>query len=316
MTKKLFTIGEPMVVYSSNEADTPLRDSLSFSKDSAGAELNVATGIARLGLDVDYVCAVGNDHHGDYLYNTALKENIDVRHFVRSNQHNTGIYFKELVTKGDPEVFYLRKSSASANFDINYLDNIDFGSYSHAHLSGIFPAISSNAQKVFNEAVSRLVDNNVYITFDPNLRPSLWQTKEEMIEVTNRCALDADVVLPGISEGDILVGSKDPEYIADFYLNQSERTKLVIVKLGSKGAYYGTKDGAKGIVDGYKANKVVSTVGAGDGFAVGYISGKMDGLEDCDAIRRACIIGSLAVQTPGDNDGYPNREELLKIDNS
>lgn len=56
--------------------------------------------------------------------------------------------------------------------------------------------------------------------------------------------------------------------------------------------------------------EVVDTVGAGDGFAVGLISGLLENLGMAEAVQRANWIGSRAVQSRGDMEGLPRREEL------
>jgi len=56
--------------------------------------------------------------------------------------------------------------------------------------------------------------------------------------------------------------------------------------------------------------KVVDTVGAGDGFAVGVISGLLEGLSLPEATVRGNAIGARVVQFPGDSDGLPTRAEL------
>ncbi len=56
--------------------------------------------------------------------------------------------------------------------------------------------------------------------------------------------------------------------------------------------------------------KVVDTVGAGDGFAVGFVSGMLDGLTIEEAVTRANAIGALAVMSPGDSDGLPSKAQL------
>ena len=61
----------------------------------------------------------------------------------------------------------------------------------------------------------------------------------------------------------------------------------------------------------FEVEKVIDTVGAGDGFAVGLISGLIEKLTLKEAVLRGNAIGSLAVQSPGDNDGYPDRQTLI-----
>lgn len=131
-----------------------------------------------------------------------------------------------------------------------------------------------------------------------------------MITTINGLASHAEIVLPGINEGEILMGSREPEAIADFYLNNGEVTQTVIVKLGTDGAYVKQKDGTSYTVPGFTVEKVVDTVGAGDGFAVGLITALIEEKTLEEAVVRANAIGAMAVQSPGDNDGYPTPQEL------
>ena len=54
---------------------------------------------------------------------------------------------------------------------------------------------------------------------------------------------------------------------------------------------------------------MIDTVGAGDGFAAGIISGHLEALCSKDMLIRANAIGAIQVQTLGDNEGLPNIEE-------
>ena len=83
----------------------------------------------------------------------------------------------------------------------------------------------------------------------------------------------------------------------------------MVVKLGGKGAYYARK-GEAGFVPCYTVKKVVDTVGAGDGFAAGLLSGLMEGLPLQSAVLRGNAIGAIQVMSRGDNDGLPTRAQL------
>jgi 2-dehydro-3-deoxygluconokinase len=147
------------------------------------------------------------------------------------------------------------------------------------------------------------------VSFDPNLRPTLWATPELMREAINDLATRADWVLPGLEEGRFLTGEASPETIARYYRQCG--AKLVVVKLGSAGAYFDGETGS-GYVAGFPVAKVVDTVGAGDGFAVGVISALLDGQSVLDAVQRGTWIGARAVQVLGDSEGLPTRAELLE----
>jgi sugar/nucleoside kinase (ribokinase family) len=128
-----------------------------------------------------------------------------------------------------------------------------------------------------------------------------------MVTALNELASLADVVMPGLAEGRLLTGRQEPADIAAFYLARGARR--VVVKLGPEGAFV-AGDGFHGIVPGVPVREVVDTVGAGDGFAVGVISGVLDGLPLRDAAARGNAIGARVVQFRGDCEGLPTRAQL------
>jgi 2-dehydro-3-deoxygluconokinase len=221
--------------------------------------------------------------------------------------YRTGIQLKSKVVNGDPEAPYFRKGSAASHISTDEIDEIDLEDIKHVHITGIPPALSKSCCEANYRLFERAKEKNIYISFDPNLRPALWESKEAMIRTINDLASKADMVLPGPAEGILLMGSEKPEEIADFY--QSLGVKTVVVKMGGAGAYVRTEKEAY-TVEGFKVENVIDTVGAGDGFAVGVISGRLEGLPLEDCVRRGNAIGAIQVQYVSDNEGLPTREEL------
>lgn len=217
---------------------------------------------------------------------------------------------KSKVSSGDPVTAYYRKGSAFSHTTAEDIDKINFAGVSLVHVTGIPPALSLSCREATYRLMERAKENNCYITFDPNLRPALWESEEVMIKVINELASQCDLILPGVSEGAILTGSSEPEKIADFY--QKLGVKDVIIKEGSKGAYV-RSDSESFRQKGFKVKKVVDTVGAGDGFAVGIISGKLENLDMKESVVRANAIGAIQVTFVSDNEGLPTREELDKF---
>src|SRR5690606_1760518 len=117
--------------------------------------------------------------------------------------------------------------------------------------------------------------------------PALWGSADIMRARLNELAALADWVLPGLDEGRLLTGADSAEGIAAFY--QQLGAQAVIVKLGARGAFAQVGDEAFR-VSGYPVEQVVDTVGAGDGFAAGLISGRLDGLDWQASVHRATII--------------------------
>ena len=310
---KVLTVGEPMIVFSSRDLDQSLVDSEHFTTFPSGAELNVAVGLEKLGIKTTYLSNVGNDLLGKKIVNFLQKQKIDVRYLRQDNEWPTGFYFKELVSKGDPQIAYCRKNSAASHLCCSDLANINLADYQAVHVTGILAALSTNALDLTKKILTEAEDKKILSFFDPNIRLSLWKDQTTMIHILNDLSFQANVVLPGVNEGKILAGTSDPEEIADFYLSKSKNTNLVVVKLGAKGAYYETRSGNREYIDGYYTSKIIDTVGAGDGFAVGLISGLISGLKISQSVKRAYAIGSLAIQSHGDNDGYPNVKQLERF---
>ena len=302
------TIGEAMAMFVATQTGE-LTDVEQFIKRVAGAELNVATGLARLGLKVGWVSRVGNDSFGRFIVKSLEKEGIDAQGVTQDGRYATGFQLKSKVENGtDPIVEYFRKGSAASHLSVADYHADYFASARHLHLSGVAAALSASSYELLDHAAATLKAQGKTISFDPNLRPVLWKSEEEMVEKLNRLAFRADWVLPGLKEGMILTGESTPEGIADFYLNKG--VKAVVLKTGADGAWFKTANGEQGAVAAVKVENVVDTVGAGDGFAVGVISALLEGKTLLQAVAQGNKIGSLAIQVQGDSEGLPTRAEL------
>lgn len=308
MSLDVITFGEAMLLLVADRPG-PLEDVETFGKRTAGAETNAAIGLARLGLKVGWASRVGADAMGRFLVRTLENEGVDCSHVVADVGQRTGIQIKGRVEGGgDPPTEYYRKGSAASLFQPDQIDVPWLTSARHLHTTGVFSAVSDSTLATVQRSMALMREAGRTISFDTNLRPALWSSPERMREVVNALAAMADWVLPGIEEGLILTGEKTAEGIAAFY--RAQGAKLVVVKLGPDGAYY-EGDAGRGHVPGFAVPQVVDTVGAGDGFAAGVISGLLDGIPVADAVKRGAWIGARAVQVLSDNEGFPTRAELV-----
>lgn len=301
------TAGEAMVLFAAQQPGA-LDAVDGFTRATAGAELNVAIGLARLGLRVGYVSRVGDDSFGRHLLATLDRERIDRRHVAIDAAHPTGFMLKSRSDDGtDPATEYFRRGSAASH--LARADNPYHycAAARHLHLSGVFAGVSPGTRDLIFEMAADARAAGRSVSFDPNLRPALWRSQAEMVDALNRLAALSDWVLPGFAEGRLLTGRDTPTGIADFYLARG--AKAVVVKLGAAGAYFATAE-ARGHAEAAPVERVVDTVGAGDGFAVGVISALLEGLNLADAAARGNAIGARVVQFPGDCDGLPTRDEL------
>ncbi|WP_208559879.1 sugar kinase [Marinilactibacillus kalidii] len=300
-------LGEPMGLFSATEYGS-LKEATSFNKSVAGAEINVGIGLSRLGHQVEYISKLGKDPIGEFIFEALEKEKIGTDYVTFDEINRTGIMLKNKVKDADPDTAYYRKGSAFSTLSIKEVEKIDFSKVKVLHVTGIPPALSESVREVTEFLMKQAKAAGTFITFDPNLRPALWSSTDEMLSVLNTLAHYADVVLPGISEGETLMGSSDSEDIARFYHDKG--AKVVITKSGSEGAYVSEKGKATVNVPGFKVLEVVDTVGAGDGFAVGILHAYLEGLDWKAAAKHANAIGSLQVQHAGDNEGLPTKTIL------
>jgi 2-dehydro-3-deoxygluconokinase len=289
-------------------ADTPgpLEEVEHFTRRLAGAEVNVAIGLVRLEHHVTYVIRLGNDTLGRYIKNKLNAEGIGAL-IIPDNQHFTGFQLKEKALAGDPIVEYYRKNSAASHLCPADIENVDFSGARLLHVTGIPPALSPETRAVTFRMIQKAREAGLIISFDPNLRPGLWENEETMTKVLNEIACQCDFILPGRKEGLKLTGSDEPEKIAGYYLSRG--AKMVTVKLGREGSYTQSRDG-QFYQECKPVDKIVDTVGAGDGFAAGIISGILEGLPLYQTVERANAIGALQLRQEGDNEGLPDRKKL------
>ncbi|MBH3345407.1 sugar kinase [Pseudomonas parafulva] len=278
-----------------------------FGKRIAGADSNVAIGLSRLGFGVRWISRVGNDSLGRFVLDSLRAEGLDCADVQVDPIHPTGFQLKARCDDGsDPVVEYFRRGSAASHMSASMLDPA-WLSAGHLHVTGIPLALSDGCRTLAQALVSQMRTAGRTISFDPNLRPTLWPDKQRMIEEINAIAAQANWVLPGLEEGRLLTGRQTPAEIAGFYLDLG--VDLVVIKLGEAGAYYRSAND-EGQVAAVPAPWVVDTVGAGDAFAVGVLSALLEGQPVEHAVARGNWCGSRAVQSRGDMEGLPRRQDL------
>ncbi|HEY8891921.1 MAG TPA: sugar kinase [Clostridium sp.] len=300
------TFGESMVLFGPDSSG-PLRYVQNFNKSLAGAESNVAIALSKLGHQVGWFSKLGDDEFGKYIQATIRGEGVDVSRTILTPEKSTGILFKERFIHNNPSVYYYRKDSAASTLKPEELDEAYIKSAKILHITGITPALSESCRKTLFKAIEIAKANNVLVSFDPNIRLKLW-TKEEAIPVLLEIAKLSDIIFPGVDEGEMLLGLTKPEDIADSFMNMG--CSVVAVKLGKEGCYV-TDKANKLYVNSYQVENPQDTVGAGDGFSAGFLSGMLNKLELRECAEYANGVGAMAVLVKGDMEGYPNIDQLM-----
>lgn len=307
---QIITIGESMVMMVADQSDS-LQFVTSYTRKIAGAESNVAIGLARLGHDVGWISAIGDDPFGTYIRNTIRGEGVDTSCVQIMPDYPTGMLIKERNEIGDPKVFYYRRGSAASHITSEMVDKNYFADTKILHITGIFPALSENCRETLLKVVTIAKEKGALVTFDPNIRLKLWN-KEQARETLLKLAGLSDLIMPGRKEAEILIGTGEWDKVKEYFHQAGNR--YIVMKDGPDGAFYSHSEGGQfiegGYAKGFPVRRVVDTVGAGDGFAVGVLSALMEGVSLKQAVTRGNAIGSLAVTVQGDVEGYPTRRQL------
>lgn len=294
------TLGETMVLFQP-ETMKSLEYVHQFPKSIGGAESNVAIGLTRLGHSVGWISKLGEDPFGRFIFKSIRGEGVDVSSCLFTDKAQTGLIFKEQLSGEDVNVYYYRKGSAASLMEPEDLDEAYIAGAKILHITGITPALSDSCYQTVMKAIEIAKKNQMMIVFDPNLRLKLW-SEERAKTVFNEIAQHANVILPGLDEGQFMTGLTEVEDVADALMGDGDRT--IIIKLGSKGAYLRTKD-ESAYIEGFPVQQVVDPVGAGDGFAAGILSGILRGEPLEIVVKRANAIGAMVVSVNGDVEGLP-----------
>lgn len=302
----VITIGDAMIAMCPIEKG-PIIFSDTFKRKVGGAELNVAMGCARLGIKSGWISRLGNDDFGKYILKTARGEGIDTSEVKLVDEYPTSVYFREVLSDGSSRSFYYREKSPTSTMRCEDLNEDYFKQAKVLHITGVFPSIAKNNQDIILEAVKLAKRNNLTVSFDPNIRLKMW-TKEEAKAYIEKILPNVDILLVGDEEIEILLGETSIEDAIKTFHNYG--IGKVIVKKGAKGSIGSDSENIH-YIDAIKPKALVDTVGAGDGFAAGFLTAFCQGQDFKNCVEFGNAVGSLVVGVEGDNEGLPYYDDVL-----
>jgi 2-dehydro-3-deoxygluconokinase len=301
------TLGETMV---SLRTGTPLRLGGTMTMTMAGAESNVAIGLARLGHTVRWGGRVGADEVGAFILRTLRAESVAVDTVVVDARRPTGLMLAERRVADISRVSYYRAGSAGSALTPADAAACLADPPRILHLSGITPALSESAAEAAGTAVELARRAGALVSVDLNYRASLW-TPREARSVLSELVRGAHIVIASEDELGLVVKDPEDEPAAASELAESGVSQLVI-KRGARGAtlwHQGVAHHAAAV-----PVTVRDTIGAGDAFTAGYLSGVLDGVGPVPALHRGTVVAAFAVAGFGDWEGLPARDELSLLD--
>lgn len=300
MSVDVVTAGEAMLALRGNG---PLRMGGSLAVSVAGAESNVAVGMSRLGHRVAWAGRVGADESGAFVRRTLAAEGVDCRAVARDEDRATGMLIFEQRLPDVTRVEYHRRDSAGSRWSVSDAERALSLHPRLVHVTGITPALSAEARDAAYALVEGAKRQGATVSVDINFRSRLWSAQEAAPHL-RRLVDDADIVIASPDELDIVGG--DPAALIRSGAHE------VIVKHGAAGAT--AYDAERSVTVPARSVTVVDSIGAGDAFSAGYLSGWLDGLAREERMERAVVLGAFAVASHGDWEGLPRRDELDLIE--
>ncbi|WP_330464304.1 sugar kinase [Micromonospora zamorensis] len=302
----LLTLGETMAAF---RTTGPLRLGGTAGISVAGSESTVAIGLARLGHQAAWIGVTGADEAGELVRRTLRAEGVDLRWSRVDPTAPTGLILFENRVADINRVTYHRAGSAGSRLrpvDVTPAFDAPGPSPRLLHVTGITCALGVEPYRAVVEAVRRARVAGSTICLDVNHRNRLWSVAEAAAAL--RPLLPSiDLVVASDDELAVLTDATDPVPAL-----LSAGVTEVVVKHGAGGA---TSHTATGVVHRpARTVPVVDTVGAGDAFVAGLLSGWLDGADVPRRLDRAVTTGAFAVATRGDWEGLPDRAELALLD--
>ncbi|MFE0375711.1 sugar kinase [Streptomyces inhibens] len=192
----VFTFGETMVAL---RGSGPLKLGGTMNVSIAGAESNVAIGLARLGHEVRWAGAVGEDEAGQLVLRTLRAEGVEVSGASTDAGAPTGLLLFEPRLPAVTRVHYYRAGSAGSRLTADTIERaLSAAPPRVLHLTGITPSLSPTARSAARRALQLARQHGSLTCLDVNFRARLWTTEEA-----------ATVLHEWIPSVDVLIASDD-----------------------------------------------------------------------------------------------------------
>jgi 2-dehydro-3-deoxygluconokinase len=307
---ELVAFGEALIAFVARPAG-PLHEARQFSAHVAGAESNVAVGVARLGHRVGFAGRVGDDAFGSMIVRRLLAEGVATEHLVRDSEAPTGLLFRNLREFPPPEVTYRRDGSAGSRLapdDVrSALEGLAPGTV--VHVSGVTPALSESCRAALLVLAETARARELQLFVDVNYRSRLWSV-DVAAPVLRNLVASASIVTASRHEAALVTGEDNPADAAAALIGLGPR--VAVIREDTLGAVASTSSHqAPIVVPRQAAQRAVDAVGAGDAFNAGLIASLLENQSLPDAIANAHLCAAAAVGVIGDIEGLPTRRELI-----
>ena len=319
MGHDVITFGEAMIRLSP-PGQARLEQTNLLEMAVGGAELSVAAGVARLGLDSAWVSRLPNNPLGRMMANKGREFGVDTSHLLWTDEDRAGLYFVEYSAEPRPtRVYYDRKDSALAHIQPGMVDWPALLQDAHLlHVGGITPALSASAAAVQLEALQAAREADCLVSYDLNYRAALW-TLEEARQAQLPLMDYVDILVtslpdePNVTELVSGLSGDDPAEVAHKLAEQFD-FKAVLITMRSMASIWQARWTSLAFADGslhegarYEI-EVVDRLGGGDACVAGFLTGYLEG-DVAGGVALGNAFSALTQTSPTDWP-WPTRQEV------
>ena len=269
-----------------------------YSRGYGGDTLNTAVYLARLGIEVDYVTALGDDPMSDEMIAGWAAEGVGTRRVMRLAGKLPGLYMIQTDEKGERRFFHWRENSAArrlmdlpetgdilnslAGYDLVYLSAITLSLYTEAGRARLFAALRSARER------------GTRVAFDTNFRARGWPDLDIARAAYQEAFKAADIALA--STEDLLPlypGESDDLLLSRIFSPEA------VLKLAEPASIVRFEGATQEVKAEPITRPVVDTTAAGDSFAAAYLAARLAGANPIDAARAGHRLAGVVVCHPG-----------------
>lgn len=295
------------------DAGEKLKAGVDLKMAPGGPAANVATGLARLGVEASIFGEVGADWFGEYVRASLETQGVETTDLTAETGKSSGVIFPIVDENGKQRSYELLNDPVQFELDSSGLGNDFVSGVDYLFVDGVM-ILGEPSSKALVEAAEIAEAEGVTVVFDPNLRvpASVLKAKTDLLEAILE---STDYLLLNEAELETLEGviwsEHDDSAVKQKLMDYGLET--LVVKKGSCGHEVFPRNGSSESSYGSFEVEVVDQQGAGDGFDAGFIAGLVKGVDVDQASLMGSAVGALACSGMTAWEPLPEQAELRKF---
>jgi len=299
---EIICLGEILLDMFSTQAGASLERAPAFLPVPGGAPANVAVGLAKLGVDSALISKIGDDPFGRLLRNVLLQGQVDISQLKVDEDSRTTLAFISTRKDGERDFCFYRNPGADMMLSAEEISE-EFIKSARIFHYGSISMICNPSYRATLKALEYAKKYGLLISYDPNLRLSLWKNEEQARQRIIEGLNNSDLVKLNDEELEFITGISDLQ--------------------GDKGSFFNNRKDC-GFVESYKVH-IVDTTGCGDGFTSGMLAKLLEKIKqgkdifnlDCqemkDILTFANTAGALTATKRGVIPSLPTQKEIQRL---